>query len=123
MKMVQVTNEAKASPIMTALTRTSADRNIDHGDSSRSPAAADFNTLPLTSAEVAASDGPGIAVDGAATGEAGFCAGAAWLAADGAVAAGALCCADDGVISASITVAKITPRRIRIEMFIREVQE
>src|SRR3954452_22200154 len=113
MKMVQVTYEAKASPIMTALTRTSADRNIDHGDSSRSPAAADFNTLPLMSAEVAASDGPGIVADGGATGEVGFCAGAAWLAPDcagaGAVAAGALCCADDGVISASIIVAKITP--------------
>ena len=36
MKMVQVTSEAKASPIITALTRISADRNIDQGDSSRS---------------------------------------------------------------------------------------
>ena len=35
MKMVQVTSEAKASPIMTAFTRMSADRNIDHGDNSR----------------------------------------------------------------------------------------
>ena len=36
MKMVHVTSEAKARPIITALTRISADRNIDHGDSSRS---------------------------------------------------------------------------------------
>ena len=35
MKMVQVTSEAKASPIMTAFTMMSADRNIDHGDNSR----------------------------------------------------------------------------------------
>jgi hypothetical protein len=35
MKIVQVTSEAKASPIMTALTTTSADRNIDHGENSR----------------------------------------------------------------------------------------
>ena len=34
MKMVQVTSEAKARPIMTALTSTSADLNIDHGDNS-----------------------------------------------------------------------------------------
>ena len=43
MKTVQVTSEAKASPIITALTRMSADRNIDHGDSSRSPV--DFRGL------------------------------------------------------------------------------
>ena len=37
MKMVQVTSEAKASPIMTAFTSTSADWNIDHGDISPAP--------------------------------------------------------------------------------------
>ena len=37
MNTVQVTSEANASPTMTALTMISADRNIDHGDSSRSP--------------------------------------------------------------------------------------
>ena len=34
MKMVQVTSEAKARPIMTPFTTTSADMNIDHGDNS-----------------------------------------------------------------------------------------
>ena len=45
MKMVQVTSEAKARPIMTALTRMSADRNIDHGDSSCSSAVAAFSNF------------------------------------------------------------------------------
>ena len=35
MKIVQVMSEAKASPIITAFTTTSADMNIDHGDNSR----------------------------------------------------------------------------------------
>ena len=35
MKIVHVTSEANARPIMTALTMISADMNIDHGDSSR----------------------------------------------------------------------------------------
>jgi hypothetical protein len=35
MKMVQVISEAKARPIITPFTTTSADMNIDHGDSSR----------------------------------------------------------------------------------------
>ena len=43
MKMVQVTSEAKASPIITALTMMSADMNIDHGDNSRSATVVDFN--------------------------------------------------------------------------------
>ena len=34
MKIVQVTSEAKARPIITALTTMSADMNIDHGDNS-----------------------------------------------------------------------------------------
>ena len=34
-KMVQVTSEAKARPIITAFTMMSADMNIDHGDNSR----------------------------------------------------------------------------------------
>ena len=42
MNTVQVTSEANASPTMTALTMTSAARNIDHGDSSRRPGAVDF---------------------------------------------------------------------------------
>ena len=36
MKIVHVTSEANARPIITAFTRISADRNIDHGDNSRS---------------------------------------------------------------------------------------
>src|SRR6266576_499150 len=96
-KMVQVTNEAKARPIMTALTSTSADLNIDHGDNSRSSAAAAFSNLPSRSAGAAA-------VSEAAAGwgsVAGGCdtAGACW--ATGAVgAAGAMpCWADDGPAS------------------------
>jgi hypothetical protein len=54
MKMVQVTSEAKARPIMTALTTTSADLNIVHGDNSLSSAAAAFSNLPARSAGVAA---------------------------------------------------------------------
>ena len=34
MKIVQVTSDAKARPIITALTTMSADLNIDHGDNS-----------------------------------------------------------------------------------------
>ena len=64
MKIVQVTSEAKASPIITALTSTSADRNIDHGDSSRSAAVVDFSDLLPLSAGFAAASDPG--VDGAA---------------------------------------------------------
>jgi hypothetical protein len=33
-KIVQVTSEAKARPIMTAFTTRSAARNLDHGDRS-----------------------------------------------------------------------------------------
>src|SRR6202022_2152363 len=68
MKIVQVTSEAKASPIITALTRTSADRNIDHGDNSRSVTVVDFSDL--LSAGVAAASGAGAggtAVDSAGT--------------------------------------------------------
>ena len=47
MKTVQVTSEAKARPIMTALTMISADRNIDQGDNSCSAATVDFSALAL----------------------------------------------------------------------------
>ena len=33
--IVHVTSDAKTRPMITALTRMSADRNIDHGDNSR----------------------------------------------------------------------------------------
>ena len=110
MKMVQVTSEAKARPIITALTRTSADLNIDHGDNSLSSAAAAFSNLPSRSAGVAAASE---AVAAAAAGwgsAAGACdtAGACWATgADGA--AGAVpCWADDGAASDSIASAEIT---------------
>ena len=81
MKIVQVTSEAKASPIMTALTSTSADMNIDHGDKSWSSAAAAFSSL---------SRSPGVAVasaDGAAwAGCAAWTGCAAWAAAQRAPA-------------------------------------
>src|SRR5437868_15545044 len=100
MKMVQVTSEAKASPIMTALTSTSADLNIDHGDNSRSSAAAVFSNLPSRSTGVpAASKGAAVAVGWAGcvawAGTAGACetAGACWTA-EGAAGA-APCWADD----------------------------
>src|SRR5271156_2941291 len=82
MKTVQVTSEANARPIMTALTMTSADRNIDHGDNSCSAATVDFSgDLPSaggTDASEAA--GAGIAADGA---------GAAGAACTGATVGGA----------------------------------
>src|ERR1700704_1699892 len=67
MKMVHVSSEAKASPIMTALTRTSADRNIDHGDNSRNVVAVDFSDLlPLSAGLADASEAAGAGADGAA---------------------------------------------------------
>src|SRR6202140_6012814 len=71
MKMVHVTSEAKASPIMTALTRISADMNIDQGDSSRSPDVADFSDLLLASTGAAVASGggaDGATADGAVAG-------------------------------------------------------
>jgi hypothetical protein len=68
MKIVQVTSEANASPIITALTSTSADRNIDHGDNSRSAAVVDFSDLLPLSAGLAAglAAASDVEVDGAA---------------------------------------------------------
>src|ERR1700694_907625 len=74
MKMVHVTSEAKASPIMTALTRMSADRNIDQGDNSRSAAAVDFSGLLPPSAGVAvASEAAGAGTDGTTADGPGAC--------------------------------------------------
>src|SRR5262249_33602751 len=76
MKIVQVISEAKASPIMTALTMMSADRNIDHGDRScgtGTVAFSDFALSPPASAAGAApggGDGDTVAGDGAADDEA-----------------------------------------------------
>src|SRR6188474_3030877 len=104
MKMVQVTSEAKASPIMTALTSTSADLNIDHGDNSRSSAAAAFSNLPSRSAGVAAAS-EAAAGWGSAAGGCGA-AGACW--ATGGAAGAAPCWADNGAASDSIASAETT---------------
>src|SRR5437763_2529024 len=103
MKMVHVTSEAKASPIITALTRISADMNIDQGDSSLSPAAGDFKGFAVTSVEAVA-----VAPDAATTGSDGAVAGADC---DGGLAAG---CANAGAVSDAtndkIVSTKIAPK-------------
>ena len=53
MKIVQVTSEAKARPIITPLTTTSADMNIDHGESSRGTVSADFAADALSATKAA----------------------------------------------------------------------
>src|SRR5438874_3203265 len=111
MKMVHVTSEAKASPIITALTRMSADRNIDHGDSSLSPTAGDLKGFAVTSVEAVAvaSDTGAIGSDGAVAGAVGFCA--AGAACTAGLAAG---CANAGAVSDAtsdkIASAKIAPK-------------
>src|SRR5215216_4464078 len=114
MKMVQVTSEAKARPIITALTSTSADLNIDHGDNSLSSAVAAFSDLASRSAGVAAASEA--AAGAAAWGStAGGCdtVGACWVT-DGAAGA-APCWADDGAASDSIASADITANVITRE--------
>src|SRR3984893_13973409 len=108
MKIVQVTSEAKARPIMTALTRISADRNIDQGDNSRSAVVVDFSGLAPSAV---ASEAAGVGVAGATTDGAvgAACAGtAAGCDAAGACWAAVLCCADDGDAATSVAIAKIT---------------
>src|ERR1700744_4818430 len=73
-KIVHVTSDAKARPIITALTRMSADRNIDHGDNSRGTDG-DFNDRPLSAGVAAASVTTAGAVCAEAAGV-GTCAGA-----------------------------------------------
>jgi len=67
MKMVQVTSEANASPIITALTMMSADMNIDHGDNSRSATVVDFNGVGLSPAIAVALGAAGDKAEGEAT--------------------------------------------------------
>src|SRR4029450_4762788 len=112
MKMVQVTSDAKARPIMTALTTTSADLNIVHGDNSLSSAVAAFSTLASRSAGGAgASHGGGGGGRGVGWGTAlGGCdpAGAVWaMGADGAAGV-AFCWAEDDAASDSIASAETT---------------
>src|SRR5580698_3159991 len=89
MKMVQVTSEAKASPIMTALTSTSADRNIVHGDNSRSPTVIDFNALALSEGAADTSEAAGAGAEGTAAAGAGACGAAGVAIAGGCDTAGA----------------------------------
>src|SRR5262245_22303467 len=132
MKMVQVTSDAKARPIMTALTTTSADLNIVHGDNSLSSVAAAFSSLPSRSAGAAAGSN-GAAGAAVAVGCAGWVAccvtwaGATWAGAAGACetagagwvtdgAAGAVpCWADDGAASADSVSAQTTANVIARE--------
>src|SRR6478609_5906986 len=110
MKMVQVTSEAKARPIMTALTTTSADLNIVQGDNSLSSAVAAFSTLASRSAGVAA----------ASEAAAGAAAGACWAKGAGGAAGVAFCWADDGTASDSIASTETTATAVTRErdMFI-----
>src|SRR3954465_8614477 len=107
MKMVQVTSDAKARPIMTALTTTSADLNIVHGDNSLSSAVAAFSNLASRSAGVAAaSEGAaGAAAWGSAAEGCDTVGACCW--ATGAAGA-VLCWADRGAASDSIASAEIT---------------
>ncbi len=110
-KIVQVTSDAKARPIMTALTTTSADRNIDHGENSRSSTPAAFNSLPSRSGGGAAASEAGAAAAGAAaTGDAGACdaTGAAWTTGAAGPALGWACWAISGDASHSSASAGIT---------------
>src|SRR6266852_1646865 len=66
MKMVHVTSEAKARPIMTALTKISADTNIDQGDNSRSATVVDFSDLLPSAGVAVASEAAGVGAEGTA---------------------------------------------------------
>jgi hypothetical protein len=108
MKMVHVTSEAKARPIITALTRMSADRNIDHGDNSRSATVVDFCDRLLSVGVVAASAaGAGRTADAGAGACAATAGGCDDIGACGAAGA-ASCCAKEGCANDSIASAKST---------------
>src|SRR6267378_5560234 len=118
-KMVHVTSEAKARPIITALTRISADRNIDQGDNSRSVTDVDFSGLAASAGAAVASEAAAAGTDGAASDGAGACTGGATGAGVACgcccdnpgiccAAGAAFCCANDDVASDSIASAEIT---------------
>jgi len=90
--------------------------NIDQGDSSRKPAAADFSNLEPSVVVAVASEAAGAATDAApadgacAVGAAGGEIAAGCDAAGACCAIGAVtCCADDGDSGDSIASATITP--------------
>ena len=102
MKIVHVTSEAKARPIITALTRISADRNIDHGDNSRSVTAVDFSDLALSAGVALASIAAGAGADGATADAAAgaACTGAAGCAATAGCTGTMACCDNTGACCA-----------------------
>src|SRR6185369_15499176 len=99
MKMVQVTSDAKARPIITALTTMSADLNIVQGDNSLSSAVAVFSSFASRSAGTAASEG---AASAAACGNG---AGDGWVTGAGATGL-AFCWAKTGTASDGIASAQ-----------------
>src|SRR4051812_1456379 len=118
MKMVQVTSDAKARPIMTALTTTSADLNIVHGDNSLSSAVAAFSNLAsrCSAGVPAASEGADGAAAAAGCGSAAAgCAGACWATGADGAAGVAFCWAKDGPASDCIASAQTTPNVITRE--------
>ena len=119
MKMVQVTSEAKASPIMTAFTSTSADWNIDHGDISGTAATGFSNLLSAGTAVTSAAAGAdGTTIAGVGACAAGTAAGATGACdCDSAGACGAegaaFCCARPSDGSDAIAKAKVTTHAAR----------
>ena len=106
MKMVQVTSEAKARPIMTALTSTSAAINIDHDDISCGMAAVDFGALPSDASVLAGTGAEGTTAAGACD-----CVRTGTCGAEGA----AFCWACDSDGSDAIARAKLTTQTDRKE--------
>ena len=112
MKMVQVTSEAKARPIMTALTTTSADLNIDHGDNSLQFGGARPSAVCLALGAASAAGVAG-AAGGAGSAPGAGCAGrlrrrgACWAATRRRCGRPCRCWADDGAASDSIASAEM----------------
>ncbi len=103
MKMVQVTSEAKARPIMTALTTTSADLNIVQGDNSLSSAGGGLQQFGLAAPPALAARVEGCgrlrAAWGGAAGELRCGGRLLGCRATGGAAGVAFCWADDGAAS------------------------
>src|SRR6202034_1529554 len=104
-KMVQVTSDAKPRLTITALTTTSAERNIDHGDKSRGmcPVFASGRTVSFAGGTVAA----GCVSRGESAGR----ASAGRLAAGGGAGAGV--CADAGSAKQLSASPRKRPRAFR----------
>ncbi len=68
-RMVQVANEARASPLITIFTRMSADRNMDQGDSSCGTTGCDFSSCEPPASTGTAAEVAGAGAAGPAAGE------------------------------------------------------